>query len=566
MSNQWEQVSQFEFDSTLAILKGKRCFSIYVVSCGTLIKVVTDSSELLEDVKNLNNIAGEHACPNLTLYFLAIGNDDAPIIFDETQMRFLCFGGMHYGRLKSLISSLGSFLRENTRRFGLHASAFQAFDEGFIVAAPPGAGKSLLLEKLKDVIQAVVTDDWCDLEIRDDYTCEVIQVDSNISFNEQDADATFSGNVVSKGRICKCGWRQKLFLDLEAFGRPTRKRIPIQHLFIVLPDDIAVRDIDAHTLARLLLRTSPHTPFSAPTSNCSIHVNERHEFFITLMKAIHNKNLKIEIICARNAQDTCNLLHERILSIGHKRIISLLLKEKSSLSKDLDEQALPSYRFVFPEVIVSTICWENRQLAKSIYAELLHAAIPMKALFIHGSTGKGYGQVAPNIDWQLTSGNSITMKTSVQPSCRDDLDIVCVCDENIDSYKETVHIILRKCVPSYIDVTLNLIGEKTLIDELQSCGTPALRRIILLNTPEVLYGQEDFSRFYDVALANFSSLDYAHEIDFRTLMRLSTILMNARMKDFTFSQGELLSILPTFYIAGRNGIHIGFPKKRLKMK
>lgn len=566
MSNQWKQVSQFEFDSTLTILKGKRCFSIYVVSCGTLIKVVTDSSELLEDVKNLNGVAGEHAYPNLTLYFLSIGNDDAPIIFDETQMRFLCFGGMHYGRLKSLISSLGSFLRENARRLGLHASAFQAFDEGFIVAAPPGAGKSLLLEKLKDVIQTVVTDDWCDLEIKDDYNCEAIQVDSNISFNEQDVDTALRENAVSKGRICKCGWRRKLFLDLEAFGRPTRKRIPIQHLFIVVSDEIVGRDINAHTLARILLSVSPHTPFSDSTSNCSVHVNERHEFFIALMKAVHNKNLSIEIVCAKNAQDTCDLLYKRILSVGHKRIISKLLKEKSSLLRHLDEQVLPSYRFTFPEVMVSTICQENRKLAKSIYAELLHAAIPMKALFIHGSTGKGHGQVAPNIDWQLTSENSITMKTSVIPFCRDDLDIVCVCDENIDRYKETVHIILRKCVPDSIDVTLNLIGEKTLLDELRSCGTPALRRIILLNTPEVLYGEENFSRFYDVALANFSSLDYAHEIDFRTLMRLSAILMNARMKDFTFSQGELLSIFPTFFLAGRDGIHIGFPKNRHKMK
>ena len=566
MSNQWKQVSQFEFDSALAMVNGKHCLSVCAVTCGTVIKVVTDSSELLEDVKNLNHVAGKHTRPNLTLYFLSISNSDAPIIFDETKMRFLCFGGMHYGRLKSLISSLGSFLRENTNCLGLHASAFQAFDEGIIVAAPPGAGKSLLLEKLKDVIQAVVTDDWCDLEIKDDYTCEAIQVDSNISFNEQDVDTAFSANAISKGRMCKCGWRRKIFFDLEDFGRPTRKRIPIQHLFVVLPDEISVRDIDVHTLMRILLGTSPHTPFSDLTSNSRIHVHERHEFFIALMKAVHNKNLNIVIVFAKSAQEMCEQLHERILSIGRKKIISQLLNEKSSLSRHLDEQALPAYRFAFPEVMVSTICQENRNLAKSIYAELLHAAIPMKALFFHGSTGKGYGQVAPNIDWQLMIGNSITMRTSVLPSCRDDLDIVCVCDEDIGRYKETVHEILRKCVPNTIDVTLNLIGEKTLLDELQSHGTPALRRIILLNTPEVLYGQENFSRFYDVALTNFSSLDYAHEIDFRTLMRLSAILMNAGMKNFTFSQGELLSILPTFFIAGRDGIHIGFPKNRLKMK
>lgn len=558
IDSHWRIVSHTEFD--IHVRECSQLHTALVCSCGTTVRVWTDDSILMDDIKALNLLASVDDVVDAELYYVSCREVESVEIDDGEMLRVFCCGGRHYGRLKSLISSIGSYCRETEFRHGFHASAFKIQGRGVVLAAPPGLGKSLVLAAHRHQIESIVTDDWCDVIIREGHKCIAEQVDRGMSFNEGD----FAGAKVGRcARLCKCGWRRKYFIPLEEFGIPVVKCMGVQTLVLVTMGGDTVNEIDSAELFCHVVSTSPHTLFGdgrAPSG----HEEKRLAFFENLLRAMHAGNLEVVILHVTNANEAVSRFGHLVESWNHNDVLRELLLKKAEIIRKNGCYSGASLRFVFPNVCFSSICRENRVVALDVFKALIRVSVPMKCFFVHGSTGRGYGKVAPNIFWNFPEKTG--MCTWVVPNCRDDLDIVCVCNDEWKSYIEPIREILRSVVPSWIDVTLNLVGEEELLAEFKHPDSPAMRRVVLFNTPWVVYGEDYFTMLYETAVVNCTELDHAHEVDFKALMCLSSILEGRGICTFEFTEGELQAILPTFWRMKHENVHVGFPQRRAKLK
>ena len=187
-------------------------------------------------------------------------------------------------------------------------------------------------------------------------------------------------------------------------------------------------------------------------------------------------------------------------------------------------------------------------------------------LFVHGSTGRGRGQIAPNIDFSFSGPPADAgMRTVVIPECRDDLDLVLVTNDAA-ALAEAARLIVRRIATDGIGVTVNIVTWEDAYEDLRSPDSPALRRILLFNRPKALFGASRLHKLSAAAAAGRTWLDWPHEADFRLLMQLACLLSMDGAVDRDFSAAELLTLWPTLYLACTMRIHTGFPLKRMKIK
>ena len=215
---------------------------------------------------------------------------------------------------------------------------------------------------------------------------------------------------------------------------------------------------------------------------------------------------------------------------------------------------------------ISKIGLENIELAISL-RENLHNYINNSCLFFHGSTAIGAGHIAPNLVYQLVvdDDNHPELHVKVVPNCRDDLDMFLIVEDTI-GWENRVYSAFRKLNNDGIDITLNLISQNAVWQELVAHGTPALRRIFLYKHPKCLAGNINFEAFKRLALSNISQYDLPHEIDFRLLMCVSKVMNDNAIKEYTFKTPDLILLFPTLYLSWRNNLRIDFPHNRLKLK
>ncbi len=562
----WKIVSPDLFDGMLNRLGLKDGYTTVVRSASVEIGVVTDSRQMVEHVTALMDIVPEvDIQPRYSLYFCC-STVEENVLVDCENNRFLCAGGLHYGRLKSLVSGMSSYFRSTSRQQGFHAAAFKVNGVGVVVAAAPGVGKSCLMASLRERIGSIVTDDWCDLIIDERLSAFAKQVDSGISYNLTKDGCAVDGLPSINGRICDCGWRKKIFAPLKAIGLSVSNEMRVEHIYVVDTSDTPRRNIDVHSLASLVMSTAPHTPFAY---GCEAPENvkmQRLEFFRCLLAAHQEGHVSIEVVHVGPGSSACEQIESLIVADIHHAVLSELLSARTESSHRLRIREDGLIHYQYPDSLMTKICRENLNVAQRICAELLRLGVPMRALFVHGSTGRGRGQVAPNIDWSVQCDSGIIMRTWVVPNCRDDIDLVCVCDSGWGDYARKIQDVVDQDDYLGFDITLNMLGESEFMEELRMPGSPALRRIMIMNSPEVLFGEEVFLKYLDDARAWEVPLDYAHELDFRTLMRLSRILEQRGLQTFDFTEGELMSVFPTFHRAAVEDIHIGFPSKRMKIK
>ena len=466
----------------------------------------------------------------------------------------------------SIISAIGSFIRSNEVRQGFHAAAFVVHGVSFLVAAPPGLGKSSLISMLRPEIDAVITDDWCDLEIENDGTCRAIQIDHNTSYNLTEETPPIEQAYGQMARVCRCGWRDKTFMPLEALGVRCKGSEKVDHIYFVIPKGTSRRDVDVYEILKIAGLTAPHTPFAGCEDYTATYGRERLNYYMRLLSVHRNGDVSIHIVEATDAATMCETVSAKIKYNVHCRIIEELLYARGKLIRNIGYDSQNKTHFQYPEASLPKICVENRMIAKRICDELLRRGVCIKTLFVHGSTGKGYGKVAPNIEWDFECKNqSVTMRTWVVSDCRDDVDIICICGTEWREYEAVISDVLKDNAFSGVDITLNLQGLIDIEAELRNPDSPALRRVLLMNSPEVLIGDVVFEHLCAIAKDNVSSYDWAHELDFRTLMCLSEILSSRHFSQFNFSDEEMISLFPTFRMAVLGHRHIGFPKLRRKL-
>ena len=240
-----------------------------------------------------------------------------------------------------------------------------------------------------------------------------------------------------------------------------------------------------------------------------------------------------------------------------------------SETHDLFHNALTSNDWSFTKSF-SSIAKKNVQVALD-FRNMLETATDFNVneesacLILHGSTAHGKGRTAPNIDHRIYPGANPQMKTTVIPNCRDDVDLILMVNRP-KLFEKPVRDFVYRNHHNGIDITVNLVAWSVLWDELRNAGSPAIRRIFLYNYPVFLIGQEYYTSIMEKARAFESWLDVPHELDFRLLMKLAETLSAENMSEYTFSTPQLLELFPTFYLAGRGNIHIGFPEKRIKIK
>lgn len=186
-------------------------------------------------------------------------------------------------------------------------------------------------------------------------------------------------------------------------------------------------------------------------------------------------------------------------------------------------------------------------------------------LILHGSTAHGKGRTAPNIDHRIYPGANPQMKTTVIPNCRDDVDLILLVNRP-KRFEKPVRDFVNNYHRIGIDITINLVSWTDFWHDLHDSGSPAIRRIVMYNYPVFLIGQEFYTSIMKKARAFETWLDVPHELDFRLLMKLAETLSVENISEYTFSTPELLELFPTFYLAGKDNIHIGFPGKRIKIK
>lgn len=218
----------------------------------------------------------------------------------------------------------------------------------------------------------------------------------------------------------------------------------------------------------------------------------------------------------------------------------------------------------------SSIAKKNVQVALD-FRTMLETASDFNAneestcLILHGSTAHGKGRTAPNIEHKICHGASPQMTTAVIPNCRDDVDLILIVNRP-KLFEKPVRDFVHSYYHNGIDITVNLLSWTDFWKDLSNAGSPAIRRIVMYNYPVYLIGQEYCTSIIENARAFETWLDVPHELDFRLLMKLAETLSAQNMSGYTFSTPQLLELFPTFYLAGKDKIHIGFPKKRIKIK
>lgn len=251
----------------------------------------------------------------------------------------------------------------------------------------------------------------------------------------------------------------------------------------------------------------------------------------------------------------------------HKLVASW--NDRFSQTHNLFQDALQSNDWSFTKSF-SSIAKKNVQVALE-FRNMLESTLDFNVheesmcLILHGSTAHGKGRTAPNIDHKICYGSSPQMITTVIPKCRDDVDLILIVNRP-KLFEKSVRDFVNRNHHNGIDITVNLVAWTAFWEDLRNAGSPAIRRIVMYNYPVFLIGQEYYASILEKARAYETWLDVPHELDFRLLMKLAETLSAVNMSEYAFSTPQLLELFPTFYLAGKDKIHIGFPKKRIKIK
>ena len=124
-------------------------------------------------------------------------------------------------------------------------------------------------------------------------------------------------------------------------------------------------------------------------------------------------------------------MHHFIIELLEKKaqIYHALVHNHDEMLDVLVRQVFVDEQFVHIQPHVSVIAYENI-IATAHLKRALSTIMGSQTycLFVHGSTGKGRGHIAPNIDFSLQSTDDGLpfMKTRVLAGCRDDVDCVLV--------------------------------------------------------------------------------------------------------------------------------------------
>jgi len=259
-----------------------------------------------------------------------------------------------------------------------------------------------------------------------------------------------------------------------------------------------------------------------------------------------------------NNELIANLLQEKahIWRQWGSPIVGLELALKTSIASGDTSGLIPK---------VSSIALDNLRAAIQVRDIIFHSKKVDGCLFVHGSTGKGKGKIGPNLEFSFEGDKtSPQLDVKVIPDCRDDVDLVWVVNEP-GRWEQFAHQMVFQAKDLDIDVTINMVSFNEARRDIQNSDSPALRRILLFNTPKCLFGENYFENLMNLAIERRTDFDLPHELDFRLLMRVSTLLATKGMALHTFSAEELMILFPTFYLAYKNDLHFGFPRVRVKI-
>jgi hypothetical protein len=249
-------------------------------------------------------------------------------------------------------------------------------------------------------------------------------------------------------------------------------------------------------------------------------------------------------------------------------IIEQLTVEREDVFQDILRGCITRGMFESIRGNISTICYENLVLAKEIFETIIDFVDPQALILIHGSTGKGRGQIAPNIDFDLaeTSNSSTKWICRVISPIRSDIDLIIV-TKKIECIAPSINkCVIEKFEQYGINITVNLIEPQDTMEELlMASDSPALRRILAFNSPKCFQGLEELDRYRNLALENLTSFDWFFEADYRTLRCLAKILEERKIEAAIFDENELIQVLPSFHISLKREKHIGFPNRRIKI-
>ena len=197
--------------------------------------------------------------------------DDFAVDFIHNRLLFA--GKEHYGKMKSLVSSMASSCRASQYRQGIHACAFSMNNRGKLLLGDACAGKSFVFLNLLQYCDFVLTDDWCDIILENDNVMSALSLEKNMSVNCNDVSNLVNLKLLPKSTLrlpaIPHGFRDKIVFPLDKLGTPVRDRVTIQDIYFLVTDDglrLSSKP-SSKALNQAFTRISKHIPFCCLSDN-----------------------------------------------------------------------------------------------------------------------------------------------------------------------------------------------------------------------------------------------------------------------------------------------------------
>ena len=244
-----------------------------------VLEVATDSELLMNYFRMYQQEAEPTASPRGKLCYLLEDKrtqdwNRPPESYYETlvnRKRFAIGGICHYGHFKSMAAGIGSFLMSSSKRQGIHSAGFSLGDRGILLLGGASSGKTTLLLQLMPYLESIISDDWCDVIVRDAELAAVSE-ENNMSLNLNDLPELIRTGKIppafAKLPTIPHGWRDKIVFPLQDLcGQKKRSGIKIHDICILgnFPVPQILESVSERELYWYISSVSGHCPFCYPT-------------------------------------------------------------------------------------------------------------------------------------------------------------------------------------------------------------------------------------------------------------------------------------------------------------
>lgn len=179
-----------------------------------------------------------YVTPSLCPKFL---NAEDDFTVDVIRNRLLYAGKEHYGKMKSLISAMGSTCRSSRFRQGIHSCAFSIGNRGKLLLGDACSGKTFIFLNLLKYCDSVVTDDWCDIILENDGSVSALCLEKNISINCSDIANFVNLKLLPESTLdlpsIPHGFRDKIVFPLTLLDKCVNNQITINDIYYLNTDN-----------------------------------------------------------------------------------------------------------------------------------------------------------------------------------------------------------------------------------------------------------------------------------------------------------------------------------------